>query len=133
MHKSDYLKNATLNANVGGAALPAVPTFYVGLFTTTPASDGTGGVEVSGGGYARKAVTNNTTNFPTTSSGTKSNAADIQWTAATADWGTVAGVAIFDAPTGGNQLYQKDLTTPRAVGTDIAFTFRAGSLTFTEA
>ncbi|MGD0012925.1 MAG: hypothetical protein ABSD56_00655, partial [Bryobacteraceae bacterium] len=49
-----------------GATAPSVPsTWYAALFTTMPSDDdGSGLVEVSGYGYARIPVVNNTSNFP---------------------------------------------------------------------
>lgn len=64
---SDYVAESNLNWVTGGVAMPALPSVFLGLFTTAPTSDaGTGGVEVSGGSYARVQVggaqaTNNTT------------------------------------------------------------------------
>jgi hypothetical protein len=82
-----------------GSGTPA--TLYVGLYTSTPGPDGTGGTEVSGGSYARKAVTNNGTNFPAAVDGIKSNGTAITFATATADWGSVDGVGIFAASSGG--------------------------------
>lgn len=69
-----------------------------------PNDAGTGGVEVSGGGYARVSITNNTTNFPNASNGSKSNGTVITFPSATVAWGTVVGWGIWDASTGGNLI-----------------------------
>ena len=70
---------------------------YVALFTTLPDVASAGGVEVSGGSYARKAVT-----FAAAPNGQTSNAGDLIWDQATADWGSVVGFGIYDAAWGGN-------------------------------
>ncbi len=85
------------------------PTLYLGAYTVMPADDGTGGTEVTigQGGYARVAITNNTTNFPapTPLNPTVSKLAiQFSFPAATADWSSAANITSFgfyDAPTGG--------------------------------
>lgn len=59
---SRYLKAALLEEAFGAAAFTAPATLYLALYTVAPTDNG-GGTEVTGGSYARKAVTNNTTNF----------------------------------------------------------------------
>jgi hypothetical protein len=56
---------------------------------------------VSATGYARLAITNNTTNFPNATAGVKTNGVDFEWPAATHNWGTVVGLGVFTAATGG--------------------------------
>lgn len=118
--KSDYLEAAVLN--ILGGTTPTVPaTVYVALFTTLP-SDSGGGVEVSGGGYARVAVTNNSTNFPAASGGSKSNGTLIDFGTATLDWGDVIGWGIFDAASSGNLLWWGQLQGARKVFSGLAST-----------
>lgn len=104
---SDYLEKKVLDLLFGSTAYSVPATLYFGLFTTTPNDDGTGGTEVSGGSYARVSMTNNSTNFPNASGGnpsTKANGVAITFPTATADWGTVVGMGVFDASTSGNLL-----------------------------
>jgi len=129
--KSDYLENKVLDFLLGGVSFTPPATVYIALFTVAP-TDAGGGTEVSGGGYARVAVTNNTTNFPAASNGTKSNGSTITFPTATADWGTVVAVGIFDAATGGNLLFWANLTTSKTIQNGDTAQFAAGSLTFTE-
>ncbi|MFL6141659.1 MAG: hypothetical protein ACJ72N_07290 [Labedaea sp.] len=107
---------------------------YSALFTVTP-SDAGGGTEVTGGAYARInlaptatnwAATNGatlTTNPSTGTSGTTSNNVAITFPTATAAWGTVVAVAIFDAVTGGNMLWWGALTANQVVGIGGTFSF----------
>jgi len=129
--KSDYLENKVLDFLLGGVSFTPPATVYIALFTAAP-TDAGGGTEVSGGGYARVAVTNNTTNFPAASNGTKSNGTTITFPTATADWGTVVAVGIFDASTGGNLLFWANLSTSKTIQNGDTAQFAAGSLTFTE-
>jgi hypothetical protein len=129
--KSDYLENKVLDLLLGAVSYTVPTTVYIGLYTVAP-TDAGGGTEVSGGGYARVAVTNNTTNFPTASNGSKSNGTTINFPTATADWGTVVAVGIFDASTAGNLLFWANLTTSKVVQNGDTAQFASGSLTFSE-
>lgn len=128
--KANYFENAVLNV-LGGTSITAPATVYIALFTATPGEAGPG-TEVTGGSYARKAVTNNATNWPAASGGSKSNGTDITFTTATASWGTVTSFGIFDASTSGNCFYYGDLAAPKAVGSGDPFSFLAGNIVITE-
>ena len=129
--KSDYLEDVLLDEVLGGADYTPPATVYLALFTAAP-SDSGGGTEVSGGGYTRVAVTNNSTNWPAASGGSKSNGVDMTFPQATADWGTVVAFAIFDASTAGNMLYWGDLTTSKTINDGDTAKFAAGDITITE-
>jgi len=136
--KSDYMENKVLDI-VGGVTFTAPATLYVALYTTicTDASTGTTpapGVEVTGGSYARQAVTNNATNFPAASGGSKANGTAITWgTAPTANWGVVVGFAIVDAASAGNILYWGAISPSKTINNgDPAPSFGIGALTITE-
>jgi len=106
--KSDFLENKVLDHILGNTAYSAPATIHLGLFTVAP-SDSGGGSECSAGNYARKAITNNTTNFPNASGGSKSLGAQQDFVQANADWALVANPVVafglFDAATVGNLLY----------------------------
>lgn len=102
-----------------GSGTPA--TLYFALFTSAPAADGTGGTEVTGGSYARAAKTNDVTNFPAASGAQKSNANAITWATATALWGTVTHIVVFDALSGGNRYDFGPLDAPRTVNNGDTF------------
>lgn len=126
-------------ASAGAGSGPA--TLYVGLLTVTP-SDSAAGTEVTGGAYARVAVTSSLANWAGTqsagsttassgSSGTTSNNNAITFPAPTANWGTIVAFALYDAASGGNLLIWGPLTTAKTVNNgDAAPSFAAGSLTF---
>lgn len=131
--KSDYLENKILDHILGNTAFSAPATIYVALYTAAP-NDAGGGTEVSGNGYARKDVTNNTTNWPNASNGDKSNGTAIEFAAASGgNWGTVTHFALFDAETAGNMLYYGALTVSKTINDGDQARFTAGSLTITEA
>lgn len=125
---SDHLENKVLDHLFGATDYAAPATLYFGLFKTVPTDSG--GTEVIGGGYARAAVNNNTTNFPNASAGAKKNAIAIVFPEATTAWGAVVGVGIFDAATGGNLLMHTSIPT-RDVQVGDAPRFAVNGLTIT--
>jgi hypothetical protein len=129
--KSDFLENKLLDHVLGNTAYTAPATVYIALYTVAPTDSG-GGTEVSGGSYARASVTNNSTNWPAASGGSKSNGTDITFPTATADWGTVVAFGIFDQLTSGNLLYWATLTTSKSILNGDTAKFSAGSITITE-
>lgn len=136
---NDYLRVKIQDHVLRGTAYSAPATVYVALCTTTPIHSDTGtqiqsgsggtGVEVTGGNYARVAVTANTSNFGD-SVGVITNTNAITWSAVT--WsGTVTGVAILDAATNGNCLWAGNLTANKTVSSGDTFSFAASALTLT--
>lgn len=129
--KSDFLELELLDHVLGAAVYTAPGTVYVALYTAAP-TDAGGGTEVTGGSYARVAVTNNVTNWPAAAAGAKSNGTVITFPTATANWGTVTSFAILDASSGGNFLYWATLTTNRDVLSGDTPSFAVGTLVVTE-
>lgn len=90
---------------------PTRPTaWYLGLFTGAPGEAG-GGTEVSGGSYVREAV------VFTVSGDTATNNAAVEWPVATANWGNITHVAIFDALTSGNMIAYAALSASKTIET----------------
>ena len=135
--KSAYLRNKALNHVLGAEVYTPPTTVYIALSTAAWTSAGTGtsiaATEPSGGGYARVALANNTTTWPTTTTGVKTNGVPVTFPNASADWGTIVSFYVVDASTGGNALYGGDLYTARAVLAGDAARFIAEQLTVTEA
>jgi hypothetical protein len=102
---SDYLENAVLNHVFRNSALTSPTTVYLSLYTVTP-SDAGGGTEVTGGGYARQAIT-----FGAPSAGAIANTAAVAFTATGANFGTIVAVGIHDALTTGNLLAWDGITS----------------------
>lgn len=129
---SDYLESALRGHLFRGAAYTAPGTLYFALFTAAP-SDSGGGTEVSGGSYARVGVTPSTANFTAASStnGITTNANAISFPTATANWGTVTHIGVFDASSGGNLLFWMALTASQAVNSGQQFVIAAGDFSMT--
>ncbi|HXG72835.1 MAG TPA: hypothetical protein VNJ04_19745 [Gemmatimonadaceae bacterium] len=138
--KSDYLETSVLNSTLRGVAFP-VPTTgsnFVSLHTADPLDAGTG-VEVTGGAYARVAVSRVTASAafgaPVDNAGSMrtSNVAAVTFPNPTAAWGTVTHFGVFDAVTLGNLMYSGVIGTSRAIAAgDTAPSFAAGTLTIDE-
>ena len=122
---SDYLEVALLNATLNGVAFTAVNNPYVSLHTADPTDAGTG-TEVSGGSYARTAAS-----FATASgtSGLVATDADVTFPTATATWGTVGWIGLWDAASGGNMLYHTALDASKTIDSGDIFKITTGNLT----
>jgi hypothetical protein len=124
---SNFLENALINATLRNTTYTSVATVYVSLWTSDPTDAGSG-TEVSGGSYARTAVS-----FATASgtSGNVLNDADVTFPTATASWGTVGWIGINDAATSGNLLYHTALDTAKAIDSGDIFKISTGNLSVT--
>ena len=100
--------------------------WYLALFTTNPAEDASGTeVSASGTAYARQSAS-----F-TVSGNTASNSAAIEFPTATATYGTVTHVGVYDALTGGNLIAYAALTTSKAIDTGDVLRLPLGELNVT--
>jgi len=122
---SNYLENALINATLRNTSYTSPTTVYVSLWTSDPTDAGSG-TEVSGGSYARTAVT-----FGAPSNGVSTNNADVTFPTATGSWGTVGWIGINDASTSGNLLYHTALDTAKAIDSGDIFKIATGNLSVT--
>ena len=122
---SNFLENALINATLRNTTYTSVATVYVSLWTSDPTDAGSG-TEVSGGSYARTAVT-----FAAPSNGVTTNSADVTFPTATASWGTVGWIGINDALSSGNLLYHTPLDTAKTIDTGDIFKISSGNLSVT--
>lgn len=122
---SNYLENALINATLRNTSYTSPAAVYVSLHTADPTDAGTG-TEVSGGSYARQSAT-----FGAPSNGVSTTTADITFPQATASWGTIGWIAIWDASTTGNMLYHTALDTSKSIDIGDIFKIASGSLTVT--
>lgn len=134
MSKTNLMESTILNMVFGGTAYTPPATLYVALFSAVTDAEAGTVTELSGSGYARVAVTNNVTNWPAASAGSKSNGTVITFPTATAAWLDTVSWGIYDAATAGNLLYY--LTTPfvpaKVVQNGDTASFAAGALVITE-
>ena len=119
---SDYLENEILDHILATASYTAPATVYVGLSTGSFGDDNSG-TELTGSGYSRVAAS-----FGAAASGTASNDAAIEFSAATGDWGTVSHFGIFDASTAGNLLIHGSFTASKVIATGDILRIQTGDL-----
>jgi hypothetical protein len=149
MSLSDTYETTTLNWLFTSGAVTRPTTWFIALYTVAP-TDSTAGTEVTGGSYARQAVT------MTVTGDTASNSATVEWPEATASWGTVvaaAGVAngepvryviedgtaweivvaaaVMTASTGGTIIAYGALTASKDISSGDVFRFPAGAFDVT--
>ena len=124
--KSNYLEDALLNHVLRNVSFTSPTTVYLALFTVAP-TDAGGGTEVTGGSYARQAMT-----FGAPASGVVSNSGSVTFPLAAAPWGTVVAIGIFDALTLGNLLYYGNMTTSKTIGTNDQLSFANAAITVAE-
>jgi hypothetical protein len=122
---SNYLENALINVTLRATSYTAPATVYVSLWTSDPTDAGSG-TEVSGGSYARTAVT-----FAAPSNGVTTNSADVTFPTATGTWGVVGWIGINDASTSGNLLYHTPLDTSKTIASGDVFKISTGNLSVT--
>jgi len=128
---TNYLEDKIVNHVFGSTTYTKPTNWYVGLLTATP-SDSAAGTEVSGGSYARMVCA-----FTITGTGIAqaANTSAITFPTATADWGVVGWVGIYDALSGGNlaayqNLQQSDFstTTTKTINDGDIFKFNATTI-----
>ena len=126
MSFSDTFETHVLNYVFTTTSVTRPTAWYLALFTSNPADDASGTeVSTSGTAYARQ-----TAAF-TVSGDTASNSAAIEFPTATASFGTVSHVAVFDAATSGNMIAYAALTASKAIDTGDVFRVPAGDLDIT--
>lgn len=124
MSFSNYLETELLDHVFAGNAYTSPTTVYVGLFTSNPAEDGSG-TEVSGGSYVRKAGSFSV------SGNTATTTAAIEFPTATASWGTITHIGIYDASSAGNLLAYAALTASKAIASGDVFRIPTGDIDIT--
>jgi hypothetical protein len=136
MSKSNYLENKMLDHRYGGSDYTRPATVYFSLHTADP-GEGGAGAEVGTGvwtNYARVAKTNNSTNFPAASGGTKSNGTIVDFGTAAVTGGppTVTHVGIWDAASGGNLMDYGPLNASKVIQNGDPVSFPVSALSVSE-
>jgi hypothetical protein len=124
MSFSNFLETKVLGHVFGATAYTAAGTLYLALFTSDPAEDGSG-TEVTGGAYARQTVA-----F-TVAGNNASNTSAVEYATATAGYGTVSHIGVYDAATSGNLLAYAALTSSKAIDIGDVFRVPTGDLDIT--
>lgn len=88
------MRNAQSNQALGAVAWTPSATLELRLFSTALTAAGVG-TELTNAGYERKTISNNTTNFPVTTTGVRSNAVQFDFATAEEDWDDVTSSAVY--------------------------------------
>lgn len=120
---SDYAELKILEHAMGKTAWTKPTNVYLALFTSDPGDDASGS-EVSGGSYARRVIS-----WGAAAAGQIANDAQIEFPVATASWGTVTHVGIFDASAAGNLLWHGAVSASKTIDTDDQYVVQVGDLT----
>ena len=124
---SDWAEKAALDWLMGGAN-PTRPTArYLALFTAAP-NDAGGGTEMSGGGYARQALT---CDAATSGAGACSNSNAPSFTISGVNPAPFTHIGIFDASSAGNLIWHGALTASKDLDDGDTINFAVGELDFT--
>jgi len=115
-----YLANKLLDEICRNTNYVPPAVAYLALFTSAT-SDAGGGTEVTGGSYARQAVT-----FSAAASKATTNSVAVSFTAMPA--ATVTHAALMDASTSGNMLLHGPLAASKTVGAGDTLTFAIGDV-----
>lgn len=111
MSASAYSQALLLNFLLLGTGT-APSSWFLALYNGDPTS---GGTEVTGTGYVRKAIT-----FSAPVGGAVSNAPAITYSTVATNWNTITHYAIYDALSAGNLLVSGSLNAPLLVSSGIA-------------
>jgi hypothetical protein len=134
---TDYFEGKTLDAlstlgtlNFATGAVTAGSGGYIGLMTSPPSDTGAGTeVTTSSSAYARVQVGSTGQGSFSGSAGSTTNDTEFKWEDATANWGTITHVGLFDAATGGNLLVYGALQSSVAIETGDIFKIPASGFT----
>lgn len=124
MPLSTYARGKITDHIFRGIAWASPPTVWVALHTSDPTIAGTPATEVSGGWYARQAVT-----FAAqTVAGQTSNSTTVTYPAITGSGVTITHFSLMDAATLGNQLESAQLSAPKTYAISDVPSWLAGTL-----
>lgn len=133
MSFTNYLEEKVLQHVFATPAYTPPTGRYVALFTAAPGEPG-GGTEVTGGAYVRQAATFTVDPAyeiaPNVFIMAAYTNADVEFPTATAEWGVITHVALFDAPTGGNMLVYAQLAAARTITVGDIFRIPVENLIF---
>jgi len=126
MSFSNTFETHVLNYVFTATSVTRPTAWYIALFTSNPAEDASGTeVSTSGTAYARQTVAFSV------SGNLATNSAAVEFPTATASFGTVTHIGIFDASTSGNLIAYSALSASKAISTGDVFRVPAGDLDIT--
>lgn len=125
--KTDYLEGKFIEHALRNVTYTSPTSVFAALLTAVANAETGAVTEVSGGSYARQAVV-----FGAQSGGVCTNSVAVTYPTASANWGTVTHLAIYDLVTGGNAMYILSLTSSQGVNTGQTASFAVGAISIGE-
>jgi|TARA_R100000081_G_C4725151_1_gene120275 hypothetical protein len=126
MSFSNTFETHVLNYVFTTTSVTRPTAWYIALFTSNPAEDASGTeVSTSGTAYARQTVAFSV------SGNLATNSAAVEFPTATASFGTVTHIGVYDASTSGNLIAYSALSASKAISTGDVFRVPAGDLDIT--
>ena len=114
-------RNRIANNLFGGA------DFEIRAYSNTISNTGTGGTEIDADGYSPIEITNNLTNFPLATTGTRTNA--VAFSKTFTEDAEIVSIGIFSSS--GDFLARRVLDEPLEVAAGQQWRFPIGSINFT--
>src|SRR5436190_15606435 len=127
---TNFLEQSLLDHLFDLASYSAPATMYLALFTAMSSGETGSGTEVTGGDYARLAITNDATSWSRTSN-VVTNDDLLTFATASANWGDVTHWALMDDPTAGNMLIYGAFGSSVTVNNGSTFRVASGQLAIT--
>lgn len=127
---TDFLESELLDHIFGIGAYTAPATMYLALFTAMSSGETPTATEVTGGSYARLAITNDATSWSRTSN-VVTNDNLLEFVTASANWGDASHWALFDASSGGNMLIYGAFSSAITINNGSTLRVAAGQLSIT--
>lgn len=113
-------KSNIMNATLRNISFTLPASQYISLHTANP--DTIGG-EVNGGSYARQLCL-----FTEPANGVSTNSGAVQFATATADWGTITHIGIYDSVTAGTLIYWGEVNRVRPIYSGDTVKFNADGI-----
>ena len=131
LNKTKYLRKKVLDHFFGRVEYSFPANVYAALFTADPTDEGLLTNELDEDGYARIEISALMADA-VESTGSITNANDIEFGPAAEDWPEITHIGIMDASTAGNMLYFGAAATSRVVDNGDDFPIRPGQLVIRE-
>lgn len=126
LEASNFTKSRIANKEFGGTAYTPAETLIIKLFTDLISLDGVG-TELDAAGYEPLEVENDLTNFPTTTTGVKENAVQLEMAVLTETSDEILSAGIFDEDD--NLLYRKSfVSSPITIAATYGLVFAPGDI-----
>lgn len=117
-----YMQNKILDHTLRSISYTPPSSIYVALLSNVD-NDGDIVEEINGSGYAREAIS-----FDASVDGVSSNSAEVEFSVALEDWGSIPYVGLYDSLSGGNLLMWGQFSIAKYSAISSVFKIKSGQL-----